>query len=269
MRFRDLAILTGVAGIGMFAYGYLVGRHQLTLERRVLRLPGLPERLDGFRIAVLADLHIHDVESAELSARAVALALAEDPDVVVIVGDFVQHWSPSVPKLLGDVLEPLLLMNGAVVAVPGNHDYDDGDASLLEPICDVLNIKLLRNAAWDHLGISWVGVDSYSAGKSDAALAMSQRGEEPCIAIWHEPDAADILPEGALLQISGHSHGGQFVLPGGITPKRTFMGRKYFSGFYPHAKTPVYVSRGIGTTFLPSRFNCPPEVSLLTLKALS
>jgi len=64
MRFRDLAILSGAAGIGMFAYGYLVGRYQLTLERRDITLPNLPERLDGFRIAVLADLHIHDVQSA-------------------------------------------------------------------------------------------------------------------------------------------------------------------------------------------------------------
>jgi predicted MPP superfamily phosphohydrolase len=65
--------------------------------------------------------------------------------------------------------------------------------------------------------------------------------------------------------MSGHSHGGQFRFPGGYTPMHTDLGRAHPRGFYPDAPTPLYVSRGIGTTGPPSRFNCPPEVAILTL----
>ena len=75
----------------------------------------------------------------------------------------------------------------------------------------------------------------------------------------------DLLPTGCILQLSGHSHGGQFTFPGGFTPMHTKLGEKYVRGFYPEASTPIYVSKGIGTTFLPSRLNCAPEVSILTL----
>ncbi len=65
--------------------------------------------------------------------------------------------------------------------------------------------------------------------------------------------------------IAGHSHGGQFRTPWGWPPMRTENGSRYLEGFFPDARTPLYVSRGVGTTFLPSRLFCPPEVSLLTL----
>jgi hypothetical protein len=253
----------------MYAHGYRFGRKQLTLDRVRLNLPLWPSEMDGFTVAVLADFHVKDAESADFAALAIEMAMAEKPDMTVLPGDLVQSWNPAIPRLIGDVLMPLRKLNGNVVAVPGNHDYKYGPADPLEVICETAGVKLLRNESWRHRGVRWVGVDSYCAGVSDSHRAMAPAPEddpgEPTIALWHEPDAVDILPDGAALQISGHSHGGQFILPFGITPKRTYMGRKYYSGFYPAAPTPLYVSRGIGTTFLPSRFQCPPEVSLLTL----
>jgi len=273
VRTRDLGLLLGVAGMGagalMYAHGYRFGRRDLTLDRVRLDLPLWPADRDGFSIAVLADFHVKDAESADFALKAIAMAMAENPDVIVLPGDLVQSWNPTIPRLIGDVLLPLREMKGSVVAVPGNHDYKYGPPDPLEEICAVVGITLLRNQSWRHKGIRWVGVDSYCAGVSDGHRAMAATPDddpaEPTIVLWHEPDTVDILPTGAALQISGHSHGGQFILPGGITPKRTYMGRKYYSGFYPNAPTPLYVSRGIGTTFLPSRFQCPPEVSLLTL----
>jgi len=273
VRTRDLGLLLGMAGMGvgalMFAHGNRFGRKQLTLDRVRLNLPLWPFEKNGFTIAVLADFHVMDTESADFAAKAIAMALTEKPDMVVLPGDLVQSWNPTIPRLIGDVLLPLREMNGNVVAVPGNHDYKYGPADPLEVICETAGVKLLRNESWSHRGVRWVGVDSYCAGVSDSQRAMQAGPKydpiEPTIVLWHEPDTVDILPDGAALQVSGHSHGGQFILPFGITPKRTYMGRKYYSGFYPNAKTPLYVSRGIGTTFLPSRFQCPPEVSLLTL----
>jgi len=257
----------GAVGLGWLAYGALVESKRLTVERRVLNLPRWPKRLEGYTIAVLADLHVRDLYSVELAQRAVALALDENPDIVVLPGDLVGHWRSNSPWLLEAVLEPLLLMGGAVIATPGNHEYWGGDASLLAPILDELNIRYLRNQLWRHAGITWVGIDSLNAGKANPGGVLSEAlvSDDPVVVLWHEPDAVDLLPAGADLMIAGHSHGGQWRFPWGWTPMTTRNGRKYVEGFFPEAPTPLYVSRGVGTTGPPARLGVLPEVSILRL----
>jgi predicted MPP superfamily phosphohydrolase len=83
----------------------------------------------------------------------------------------------------------------------------------------------------------------------------------------HEPDYVDdVTPAECSLQVSGHSHGGQMCLPFGRPLSLPRGARKYFGGFYPDAKVPLYVSRGVGTIGVDLRFFCPPEVTVLTLK---
>ena len=117
--------------------------------------------------------------------------------------------------------------------------------------------------------MTWIGIDSIRSGDVDLEKAFAHARHEPRVVLWHEPDAVETLPHGAVLQISGHSHGGQFILPGGFIPVTSEMGSRFIQGFFPDLKTPLYVSRGIGTTFLPSRLNCAPEVSLLEIYRLS
>ncbi|MFQ3586300.1 MAG: metallophosphoesterase [Fimbriimonadaceae bacterium] len=266
MKLRDWVFLGAAASVGALVYGALVEANRLVLERRTLRLPRWPERLRGYKIAVVSDLHLKDQLTQTLAERAVAMALDADPDMVVIPGDVVAYWKPAVPKIIGDVLEPLAMMNGNVIVTPGNHEYWAGDAEWLRPILDELGIRYLRNEAWRHGGITWIGIDSANAGRADPRAAFESAGaDEPKIVLWHEPDVVSRLPDGAALMISGHSHGGQFRLPNGWSPMTTLNGRIYKDGFFPNAPTPLYVSRGVGTTGPPSRLFCPPEVSLLRL----
>lgn len=268
MKLGRLVVGTLAASAGLLLYGCLVEANRLVVERRRLRLRGWPERLDGFRIAVLADLHIRDEFSRDLARRAVSLALDEEPDVVVLPGDIVGYWKPETPRLVGDALEELLLMEGNVIASPGNREYWQGCPHVLKPILDELNIKLLINEAYRHAGITWLGLDSANLGFPEPDETMKSAlslEEEPIVALWHEPDVVDQLPPGAALMISGHTHGGQFRTPWGWPPMTTENGRIYLDGFYPDAPTPLYVSRGIGTTGPPSRLFCPPEVSLLEI----
>lgn len=261
--------LTGVAvgSAAWLVYGALVESKKLVVERRSLGLPGWPHRLNGFKIALLADFHLRDSYSVEQARRAVALALDESPDMVVLAGDFVGYWKETSPWLLEAVLEPLILMDGAVVAVPGNHDYWQGDASLLEPILGEFNIKLLRNEVWKRGGISWVGVDSLVEDRADPFTPMAQAldDDDPIVVLWHEPDAVELLPKGGQLMLAGHSHGGQWRFPWGWTPMSTKFGVKYVEGFFPDASTPLYVTRGVGTTGPPARLGALAEVSILTL----
>lgn len=266
MRLRDIAFTLSAAGAATFVYGILVESKRLVLERRTLKLKNWPKPRSGFRIGVLADLHIRDSYSLEHGQKAVLMALDEQPDVIVLPGDLISYWKPETAEMLHAVLEPLREMKGRVIATPGNREYWLGDSEMLRPILDDLGIKLLRNEPWVCEGVEWIGIDSVNARKADPYGAF-QKAEckDPLIALWHEPDLVEWLPKGADLMISGHTHGGQFRLPNGWAPIYTENGRRYPDGFFPDAPTPLYVSRGIGTTGPPSRLNCPPEVSLLTI----
>lgn len=268
MNLKHVLAGTIAASAGLLVYGCLVEANNLITERRRLRLRGWPERLWGFKIAVLADLHIRDGHSRDLARRAVSMALDEQPDVVVLPGDIVGYWKAETPELVGEALEELLLMEGNVVASPGNREYWQGCPHVLRPILSELNIRLLINETYRHAGITWLGLDSANLGFPEPVATMGEAllmNEEPIVALWHEPDVVDELPSGAALMISGHTHGGQFRTPWGWPPMTTKNGRKYLDGFFPDAPTPLYVSRGIGTTGPPSRLFCPPEVSLLEL----
>lgn len=224
--------------------------------------------MNGFKIALLGDFHVRDRYSLDLAKRAIGAALDGAPDMVVIPGDFVGIWKPELVSKVGDMLEPLLIMGGNAVAVPGNHDYLGSDGSVLEEICDELNIKLLRNECWVHAGVNWVGVDSANAYRSDPITAMEAIDPSlPSIAIWHEPDMVEWLPEGCALMLAGHSHGGQFLTPWGQPFMVSKHGKKYRRGYYSQAPTPIYVTSGVGTTGPPSRLFCPPEVVFLELFA--
>ncbi len=266
MNLKSLFWLTAGVSAGALAYGALVESNRLVKVEKKLVLPGWPKRLNGFRIALLGDFHLRDEYSFALAQRAVGAALDEVPDMVGLVGDFVGYWKPEVIPMLGEVLEPLLLMQGNVVAVPGNHEYVHGDPTLLAAVCGELNIKLLRNERWVHQGVQWVGVDSANAGQADPVEAFEDVDEDdPVVVLWHEPDMVPWLPERAHLMLSGHSHGGQFLTPWGQPFIGSRNGRKYRRGFFPETETPLYVTSGVGTTGPPSRLFCPPEVVILTL----
>lgn len=267
MDLRSVVFWGSLASSATLVYGCLVESKRLELEEVRVPIQDLPESMEGFRIAILADFHLRDRYSLELAQRAVQMALDAKPDFVVILGDFVGYWKSESAKLIGEALDELRLMEGNVAAVPGNHDYWSGSPDLLKPILAELNIKLLRNEVWCKAGLTWVGIDSAIHGAADPFSSMARAHEHagPRIVLWHEPDAVDWLPSGADLMLSGHSHGGQFTFPWGWTPMHTKGGERYVRGFYPEAPTPLYVNRGIGTTGPPSRLGCTPEVTLLTL----
>ncbi len=174
MKLRHFLLGLGVAGAGLLAYGALVEARRLVVERRTLRLRGWPERLAGFRIAVLADLHIRNASTAALAREAVELALDEQPDMAVLPGDIVDSWKPETAALVGEALSPLILLQGNAVAIPGNREHRGGTPELLRPILDDIEIKLLVNEAWRHAGITWIGIDSANRGEPDPVRALNQ-----------------------------------------------------------------------------------------------
>lgn len=235
----------------------------LQLVRRDLKLPRWDA--EGFRLGLIADLHMNRKAEAFRATRAVEMVMAEKPDVIVIAGDFLDSSKenvlahiPLVLALLGDAPCPVL-------AVMGNHDYWTYQPGKVISSIEATTVKLLRNQTFEHEGVTIVGVDDAIAGKDRYDFFPST--SRSTLAVLHEPDNVQEMPEHVSLQVSGHSHGGQICLPFGI-PLHTPLGaRRYRSGFYPDAKVPLYVTRGVGTTGPNYRLFCRPEVSILTLRS--
>lgn len=246
----------------------------LAVERITLRLPRLPVAFDGLTIAHLSDLHAGPVPSPEISQsmvrQAVSAALNLRADMIVVTGDFVRRkgaWE----NVLEDLLKPLNAPLG-MFGVRGNHDWWQGP-DLVNEIARRVNIQMLNNE-WATVSrngetLHLVGLDSAYEGHEDWAQAVSGLPKDAiAIMLAHEPDMADVTAQDPrfILQLSGHSHGGQVQLPlvqPNWIPK---LARKYPSGHYHVGGLQLYTNRGIGVVGVPVRFNCRPEVTHLTLK---
>ena len=228
-----------------------------------------PAGLDGLRLAQLSDLHAgHDLPPDRLEA-ALQLVMDLSPDLLVITGDWVTFdAADALPaaQIIARWSPPL-----GIYAVLGNHDHWT-DAELVADGIQSAGITLLRNS---HVRIPAGGDSLWLAGVDDiweqrhdleAALAGIPAGA-PTILLAHEPDYADVVAASGrvALQLSGHSHGGQVHLPGVGSPVVPHLGQKYVRGLYRVGETMwQYTNRGIGTVRPGVRFNCRPEITLIT-----
>lgn len=264
---RDLLKGMAAAGIGAttgtLAHGYLYERHRLELTRETLQVSGLPAPHAGLRIGFLTDFHRSETVSHELVARAVHMLMAEAPDMIVLGGDYVTWGDRRFVHPVADALAPLTAPEG-VFAILGNHDDDrDMPAALTAKgfvvLRDARTRLIVRGETLDLAGIRY-----WTRRASDIAHVL--RGAAPNVFLLaHTPmRLAEAAALSVPLVLSGHTHGGQIVLPGvGAIAAREFP---VISGTGRRAATAIFVSRGVGTVYVPVRLNCPPEVAILTLR---
>lgn len=229
----------------------------------------LPAAIEGFTIAVLADFHLYPFTQLELVDRAVAMANALKPNLTVLLGDFVWHDVDAIFDL-APALAGLNAQHG-VFSILGNHDiWTDVEvvkAGLAEARLPLLVNQGLSLPVGDSL-LYLAGLDDGWSGRPDLAAALDGApADAPVVLLYHEPDLADDTSRDGrvALQLSGHSHGGQVRLVRGkplITP---YLSWEYDMGLYPVNDMWLYVNRGLGTTNVPLRINCPPEITEITL----
>ncbi len=238
------------------------------VEHVSVPIENLPLALRGLRIAHLSDFHAGNFLSRPQLRHVVNLTHSLHPDLIALTGDYV-HRNPHDIQIATDALSQLHAPLG-VHLVLGNHEHWKDirvamrylEAAGMQPMCNEARRLVFHGQAF------WiVGVDS--ARRRLADLERALLGVPPHafkILLAHEPDFADCTGgKNIALQLSGHTHGGQIRLPwfrGLLLPS---YGRKYTCGL---ERTPygwVYVTRGIGVAIPPIRFNCPPEISLLSL----
>jgi predicted MPP superfamily phosphohydrolase len=264
---RDALKGVAVVGIGAVtgagAHGYLYARRHIEISRQTLGVSGLPQSLAGLRIGFLSDLHRSGTVPHDLLDTAVRLVLAEKPDLVVLGGDYVTWGDRRFVEPAAEVLAPLTAPHG-VFAVLGNHD-DDRDMTAALKAHGVIVLRDQRTqltVRGERLDIA--GIRFWTRKVVDIAHVL--KGASPnLILLAHDPKRfteATALSVPAVL--SGHTHGGQIVLPG----VGALAGRNYpvLAGSARRENTAIYVTRGVGTVYVPVRINCPPEVAILTLR---
>ncbi len=250
-----------IAGAG--AYGYLYERHALTVVRATLQVSGLPTALVGLRVGLLTDLHRSRVVTHEMAEAAVRAVLQERPDLIVLGGDYVTWGDRRYVEPAAEALAPLAARHG-VFAVLGNHDDDRDLPAALQKrgfvvLKDARTRIEIRGEALELAGIRY-----WTRRMADITRVL-HGAKGTTILLAHDPRR---LREAAALNVplmlSGHTHGGQIVLPvlGAIAASPFPV----VAGAASRENTTVFVSRGVGTVYLPVRLNCPPEVNVLTLR---
>jgi uncharacterized protein len=274
-RFLQIAagfgVSVGVPSAVEVGYATRIEQLRVLTEERRIRIPRLPTAFEGFRIALFSDIHLYPFTPLQVVQDAVRLANSFQPDLVILAGDFVWRSVGAAFDLV-PVLSQLNPTRGTF-AVLGNHDHYKGPEIIARTLAQA-GIRVLNNEGitiqCGHHSIYLAGIDSACGGAPSPIAAFDQRrGELTTIVAVHEPDyIQELVPRFPVdLQLSGHSHGGQIRLPVVGPLILPPMGEIYDMGLYRVQNAQVYTTRGIGTIHVNARFNCPPEVTAITLHA--
>jgi uncharacterized protein len=260
------AVAAGVGlAVGPLAYGVAYERHRLARVEHEIPVSGLPPALDGLRIGLLTDVHHSATVSAADVSRAVETLRGANPDLVALGGDYVTFGNREYVEPVAELLAPLAHAPFGSFAVLGNHDNDRDMAVALERQgFSVLRDEHTRLAVRGEK-LDLVGIRFWTRRVSHILQVLKGTGPNT-ILLAHDPrrltQAAELnIP----LVLSGHTHGGQVLVPG-----LTHVVQQDFptlAGLMRQVNTSLFVSRGVGTVYVPVRLNCPPEVAILTLRA--
>lgn len=241
-----------------------------------LTLPHMSPAFHGYRIAHISDIHMDTEMTAERLLEAVWLINQEQPDAVVITGDFVTVKAERYADELVIALRQLTPKD-ATFAVLGNHDHLPwSDPNIVRWALQESNVVDVSNDVYtlhrDDAMLHIAGVDDVTKGQDRLDLVLQKlpnRGA--AILLCHAPDFADVSGSTQRfdLQLSGHSHGGQVSLPFLGAPFLPKNGRKYPAGCYQVNGMYQYTNRGLGAGRPHIRYNCRPEITMLTLRAVS
>ncbi len=237
----------------------------ISVTRHTYKFNSLPEALEGFRIAHITDIHRSHFTSDRVIRKALALAMMEKPDLILLTGDYVTESSTDIEPC-GHLLSVLSASKG-ICAVLGNHDYNAGASSVTRMLTR-LGITVLNNSNVRlENGLCIAGLEDDRYGRPEPGRALHGIGSsEPLLVLAHNPAVAELLAHRRCLVLSGHTHGGQILLPV-LTPRELKrIGAKHYRwGWYRVGEAELYVNRGIGQVGLPIRFLCRPEVAIFTL----
>jgi predicted MPP superfamily phosphohydrolase len=261
--------LGALAALGVGTVYPMLEARWCGLSRRLVALPKLPPSFRGMTVALLTDLHHGPFVPLAYIRHVVDLTNSLKPDLILLVGDYVSVNARYIAPAANEVrrLEAPL----GRFAVLGNHDHWESTVESKAQL-DRAGIELVDNrGSWLRRGsdrLRICGVGDLWTDDQDLMSALGDADEDDAVILLsHNPDYAESVDDSRIsLMLSGHTHGGQVIVPGlGAPFCPSKFGAKYLGGLVQGPACPVFVSRGVGTTGPPVRFLCRPEVALLTL----
>jgi predicted MPP superfamily phosphohydrolase len=266
----------------------------LSTEKLTVKIPNLPLSLAGLKLVQMSDFHYDNgLLSEKMLTEAIAVSNATKPDLVILTGDYVNTIAKPIHQLALRLKN--LESRYGVYAILGNHDicYPSSKSEITNALTNV-GINVLWNQIAYPVGekLPLVGLADFYAKEFNPEAIMNQLDSTtPRIVLSHHPDTAEILKKWRVdLQLSGHSHGGQIVIPGlgpamiyyakivkkipkEIRRKLPFLRKthsilrhwQWSQGLHKVGNNQLYVNRGLGTYF-PGRLFCLPEVTIIILK---
>jgi uncharacterized protein len=280
-RFAAWLLLAGVLALGCaVAFGLGEAVAQPIMREAALQLTGLSVDQAPYRVALLSDIHFGNrAMRRERLDAIVSQVNAARPDLIVIVGDFVNGHGGRIETRTADLVAPLagLKADDGVIATLGNHEHWT-DPEAVRAALGRAGITVLSNQAVRRGPLQIVGLDDGYSRHADFAAAQQSAaglGGVPVV-ITHSPDLSLSLPPEVGLVLAGHTHCGQVVVPliGSLAPifgklvgDRHYFNVRYQCGLVRDAGRTTIVTAGLGSGSIPLRIGAPPDWWLVTLRA--
>ena len=281
MKKKRLIILGVVVALMTIILWTAWGNTALELNTYTVSSNELPDAFDGYRIAHISDLH--NAELGDSNEKLLSMLREAEPDIIAITGDLIDSRNTNIEVALAFAEEAMKI--APCYYVTGNHEARVSEYDELKAGLEAAGVVVLENERTEielsGEAITILGVDDpsfntdYLFGDSASVVSntlaeISTVDDGFTVLLSHRPELFDTYVAcGMDLTLSGHAHGGQFRLPfvGGLVAPNQGLFPKYDSGLYTSGSTNMIVSRGIGNSLLPFRFNNRPEVILIELKS--
>ena len=267
-----------IIGLSLILWAFVIEPNRVVLNEVEIKLPAWPPAFNHLKVVAVGDLHAGSryIDESKLE-RIVALINQTQPDLIVLLGDFIQRDNQDRILLemekIAEKLKSLRAKYG-VFAVLGNHDWWYNGQRVRQAL-ESVGIRVLENDVAqiqkDGQTVWLLGVpDFWTRQPIDIAPALKKINlPGPVIALTHNPDVFPTLPSSVSLTLAAHTHGGQVNIPfigRPIVPSR--YGERYAAGFVQEDDRRLFVTTGIGTTGIAVRFRVPPEIAVITLNGV-
>lgn len=273
-KYNKLLAFLGLFVLLLAIWGFLVEPNMLVINRQNIKIKNLPKEYIGMKVLVLGDIHAGSphIDEKKLD-KIVELSNKEKPDLVLLLGDFEReiHLGKFIPTEVVARKFVNIKNSRGIISVLGNHEWwNDGEESkkgLIKHGITFLENQSLNIAKNGEAPLWIAGLADATTRKIDINSALKPiKDEETVIMLSHTPDTFPNIPKSVDLTLAGHVHGGQIRLPfiGAIIVPSQY-GNRYSKGHIVEDGKQLFVTSGIGTSILPVRFLCPPEIVVLTL----